>query len=101
MALPNFNTSDRVLSMLQDQWSAQINPILVNPIMQGRMLTNVSLAAGSNTINTLLGRKLQGWFPVGQNAAATFYDTQSTNQMQDKTLVLVASAPCIASFWVF
>ncbi len=99
--LPSFNTSDRILAMLQDQWASQINPVLANPLVQGRLISNISLVTGSNTINTLLGRKLQGYIVVMKSANVTIYDTQATNPMPDKTLQLVASGPAAISLWCF
>lgn len=101
MALPNFQTSDRILSMLQTQWSSQIDPVLAQPIVNGRVITGVSLVTGSNTINTLLSRKLQGWIIVSKSAASDIYDSQATNNMSDKTLILNSSAPCVVSILVF
>lgn len=101
MSLPNFNTSDRILSMLQDQWSSQLNPVLSNPLVNGRLIQSVVLASGNNTINHRLSRNLVGWLVVGQTAASSIYDNQATNQMKDKTLILNASAPCTVNLWVF
>lgn len=101
MSLPSFNTSDRTLSMLQDQWTAQLNPVLANPLVAGRLIQNVTLASGTNTINTLLGRKLQGYIVVLKSANVTIYDTQSTNTMPDKTLQLTSSGAVVITLWVF
>ena len=56
---------------------------------------------GSNTINHMLGRILQGWIIVRNNAAVTFYDLQTTNQQTSSTLVLHASGACIVNILVF
>lgn len=100
-SLPTINSDDRVLNMLQDSWSGLLDPVLKNPLVQGRLMTNVTLASGSNTINHLLARKLQGWIIVGRNTADTVYDAQASNSMQDKTLILVASGAITVNLWVF
>lgn len=87
--------------MMQSQWAAQLDPVIVNQLLQGRLMTGIVLTAGDNTINHLLSRKLVGWFPVGQTAASDFYDKQASNQMSDKTLILNSSAPCTCNLWVF
>lgn len=101
MSLPSFNTSDRILAMLQDRWSALIDPVLACPLVKGRLITSIAITSGDNTINHKLSRKLTGWIVVGQTAASNFYDKQANNQMSDKTLVLNSSAPCTLSLWVF
>lgn len=101
MSLTTFNTTDRILSMLQDSWSSQLNVLLANPLVNGRLIQNVVLASGSNTINTLLARKLQGYLVVLKDANVTIYDTQTTNPMPDKTLQLVSSGPATVTLYVF
>ncbi len=98
-SLPSFNTSDRILAQMQSQWGALIDPVLKNPLVQGRLVEDVVLTTGSNTVNHLLARNYQGWLIVDRNAAATVYSTPST--MPDKTLILVASAPITLKLWVF
>lgn len=87
--------------MAQTTWATQIDPIIANPTINNLVLKNVSLVAGSNTINHRLGRALQGWNSVRIRAAATLYDQQDTNQTPQLTLVLVASAPVVVDLVVF
>lgn len=101
MSLPIFNTAIRELSMLQTQWASQINPVLSNPANDSLVLKNVSLTAGSNTINTRLGRKLQGWQIVRQRGPSSIYDTQDNNQQPDLTLLLNSSANVSVDILVF
>jgi hypothetical protein len=99
--LPQFQSDDRTFQMMQNQWAAQINPILANPSNNSLILKDISLVTGSNTINHKLGRKLQGWKIVRQRAAASLYDTQDSNQLADRTLVLVSSANVVVDLEVF
>lgn len=101
MALPKFFTVDKSLSLLQTQWASQIDPVLLQPLNSGLILPNVSLVTGSNTINHRLGRDLQGWFVVRQRSAASIYDTQDSNQLPAKTLLLTASAGVVVDLFVF
>ena len=86
---------------MQTSWAAQLNPLINNPINAASILSGVVLASGDNTINHKLGKKLTGWFIVGQSASATFYDKQSTNQNSQLTLVLNASAAVTVNLAVF
>ena len=92
MVLPIFQTNVRELSMLQTQWSQNINPVLSNPLLNGNMLTNVALKTGINQINHLLDRKPQGWVITRMiDGFVQVYDTQNSNQMPTKTLTLMSS----------
>jgi len=84
-----------------NKWASILNPIVANPIVNSLILKDVVLAAGDNTINHRLGRKLQGYLIVGINAAATIYDKQASNQMPQLTLVLNSSAGCTCNILVF
>jgi len=88
-------------SQFQTLWANQLNPIISNPLSGAVLLTGVTLTAGSNTINTTLGKKLSGWILTGINSPVTLYDTQSSNPTPSLTLQLVASGPCVVNLVVF
>lgn len=98
MALPIFQTSIRELSMMETQWASQLNPILSNPMTSPSILKSVSLISGSNVVNHLLGKTMQGWFITDINAAVTVYRSQPFN---DLTLTLVSSGPAVVTLAVF
>lgn len=97
MSLPQGLTLD----MMQNKWAGEINPLLANPANNTSLLSNVTLISGDNTINHKLGRNLQGWIVIGNNAATTFYDKQATNPYPQLTLVLNASGACMINLLVF
>lgn len=99
--LTQFQSGDRVFQMMQNSWASDLNPLLANPALQSIILKNVSLVTGSNVINHLLQRNLQGWKIVRQRAAASIYDNQDTNQASQLTLVLVSSANVSVDLEVF
>lgn len=101
MQLPKFKTDDRSFALLQTQWAQSINPVLSLPMVNQNTLRNITLAIGSNTINHLLGRELQGWFTVRQRAAANIYDDQDNNTTPALTLVLVSDAIVSVDIVVF
>jgi hypothetical protein len=88
-------------NMAQNRWASILNPVVNSPIINGHMLSNIALANGTTVINHLLGRKLNGWIIVGIDGAATVYDNQATNQLQDLTLSLTSNAAVTAQIWVF
>jgi hypothetical protein len=99
--LPQFQTDLQELSLLQNKWAAQLNPLLSSPVINGQFLTSVVLSTGSNVINHKLGRPLQGWVVVRQRALASLYDTQDTNPTPAITLRLVSSANVTVDLLVF
>lgn len=101
MALPIFHSEDRNFQMMQTQWASQLNPVIAKPQVQSSILKNVTLTSGTNTINHLLGRPLQGWKIVRQRGPASIYDLQDTNQMPNLTLVLNSSAGVVVDIEVF
>lgn len=100
--LPIFQTTDRDLSMLQTAWASVLNPLADSPLAKSIILTEIDLVSGDNIINHKLGRKLQGWWVVRmQDAFVQLYDKQSTNLMQDKTLILNSSGSSTINLVVF
>lgn len=97
--LPYFQTQDRMLSMLQTQWGSQLNPVLQNPLLNGRLMLGVSLSAGTNVINHLLGRKLISYILCAQNAVSDIYQEPSMDA--NLYLNLNASADVTVDLYVF
>lgn len=89
------------LEEMQPKWASQLNPMLKNPSLQTSVLKSVSLVTGTNTIDTKLGRPLQGWYISRQRANASIYDAQDSNQTPELTLVLISSAPVVIDLVVF
>jgi hypothetical protein len=79
-------------------WKSTIDPVIATQLITGNLISNVSLATGSNNINHLLGRIQVGWMIVDQQAAASIYRSKPFNK---STLTLTASAPATVSLWVF
>lgn len=83
------------------KWAASINPLIANPLMNGRLIENVKVLAGLNVINHGVGQKLRGYYVVMNNAAVTFYDSQAANTLPELTLNLIASGAATISLYVF
>lgn len=99
--LPIFQSDSSELGMVQTRWAAIIEPVLNNPLIDGNILKSVPLLTGSNVINHLLGRKLQGWCLIRQRAPGSVYDNQDNNSMPQLTLSLTASANMVVDLYVF
>jgi hypothetical protein len=99
--LPIFQTSDRILHMMQTKWASILNIFVSNPSLNSQLIENVSLINGTTVVNHKLGRKLTGWRVAGINGAATIYDKQASNQMPQLTLILVSNAAVLTNLEVF
>lgn len=86
---------------MENRWASLIEPVISRSQNNSLILKNITLIAGSNTINHLLGQKLSGWKTTRINAAVTIYDNQDANQTPHLTLVLIASAPAKIELEVF
>lgn len=84
-----------------NKWASILNPIVSNPANNSLLLAGVPLKIGTNVINHLLGRKLQGWQICGIDGIANIYDTQAQNQMPALTLNLTSDTVCTVSLLVF
>lgn len=102
MALPIMLTNNQQVNSMQTLWSTQLNPVIMNPIVNGLQLTGISLVVGSNVVNHKLGRKLQGWIVTRMADGFTqLYDTQNSNRNPELTLTLNSSAAITVDLWVY
>jgi hypothetical protein len=89
-------------AQLLTKWASIINPVINSPTNNASVLKSVMLTTGHNSVNHLLGRNLQGWYPSRiRNVSATIYDTQDANQTPQLTLDLVASTTVTVDLVVF
>lgn len=84
--------------LLETNWASQLNPLLSNPLLGGFQLSNIGLNNGVTMINHLLQRKMQGWFIIDQDGAASIYRSQPFNST---TLTLTSNAAVTVNLWVF
>lgn len=92
--LPQYQSDDKNMQLLQNRWGSILNPIISNPSNNAMILKNITLLTGSNSIDHRLGKKLTGWRIVRQRSAANIYDNQDNNQLAELTLILVSDADC-------
>jgi len=96
--LPTWQSSDRVFQLMQNKWSAILNPLLAKPLSSSNILKDVELVMGVNKVNHLLGRTMQGWIISNIDASVIVYRSQPFN---DKILTLTTNGACIVDIVVF
>lgn len=105
MAIKSFKriqSTDRVVNQMQDNIEQVLRRIISSAILSGQLIEDVDIVTGTEkVVNHGLGRELRGWFIVRQNANANLWDSQATNTLSNKTLILNSSANVKISLWVF
>lgn len=96
--LPQFQSNNQPFQLMQNKWGSILNPIIANPLNNTLLLKDITLVSGTNVINHLLGRPMQGWYITDVNAAATIYRSQPFNNL---TLTLTSSGPATINLAVF
>ncbi len=91
-------TTNKDLNLIQDNLLQTLDSLAKNPLLGGKLLSQVALKSGSNTLNHGLGRNYVSWAVFRPTAAMTLYETASPDP--SKFLVLVASAPGAADLLV-
>lgn len=99
--LPVFANDDKDFQLMQSRWTSILDPVITNPSNNVIILKNVALISGTNIINTLINRKLQGWRIIRQRAAANIYDNQDNNQTPQLTLLLISDANVVVDLEIF
>lgn len=85
--------------LAQTKWSGTLNPIISLPIIQGNMITGISLVANTpQVINHLLQRMQIGWFLTDNTANTAVWRAAAFNTL---TITLESSANTTISIWVF
>jgi len=96
MALPQ----KLLLPQMQTTWAQQLDPVISNVLVNGRLIKGVPLVSGTNVINHGLNRAVNGWFLVAPQGSATVY--QAASQANETVnLTVVASAAITTGIWVF
>jgi hypothetical protein len=85
-------------NLANPKWAATLNPLLANPMNNMSILKNVQLKTGTNVINHLLGRTMQGWIQIDIQGNAQIYRNADFN---NATLSLWSTAPVTVSLGVF
>ncbi len=83
---------------MQTKWASELNPLLANPFNSVSILKGVTLGIGSNVINHLLGRQLQGWIITDQNGGASIFRSAPSTHL---TLTLTSDAAVTVNIGVF
>lgn len=79
-----------------------LEPLQLIPLIQGELLTDITITSGTPLeVSHQLGRRIQGWAVVRQNAQADIWDTPGSASAEKTRITLNASATVTVSLWVF
>lgn len=98
-SLPITKTGNPAIDVWITKVKSQLDPILANQLVQGRLVTQ-ALQPGVNNINHLLGRQQVGWMQSDLSGPAVVWRSAPLNS-STLTLTCSAVAQVTVSFWVF
>ena len=79
-AFTTLNHTDNLINKIEDSVKKTTDGILSNPIINGKVLSGVTLKANTTTtVNHLLDRALQGWFIVSMKSPSIVWETKRDN----------------------
>jgi hypothetical protein len=93
------STENDELDRVQDNVSLFTQPLVDNPLLDGRLLEDVILTTSEVLVEHKLGRKPRGWYIVKKNAAQDIHESGTT--LQERFLSLTAAGTVTVSLWVF
>ncbi len=82
----------------ETKWAGTLNPIINSPLTNPLILKGISIKAGDNVINHLLGATQQGWIISDIDSPVTLYRSAAFN---NKTLTLTSSGSATINLVVF
>lgn len=86
------------VAVLQDRLQEFFAQFIGNPLLNGVLLTNVSLPAATATrVEHKLGRPHIGWIVVKKNANSDIWESQDTKSF----VKLTAEADVVVDLWIF
>ncbi len=96
-------TKDEDLTRVQNAVASAVDPLLANPILDGRLVEGIVLTAAVFTnVPHKLGRKVRGFFIADRNAQATVWrDPSTANPDEAKFLRLTTDATVTINLWVY
>jgi|TARA_Y100001938_G_scaffold133584_1_gene193128 hypothetical protein len=90
------------LEQIQNNLENRFRDLEACDIIQGRLITEISLASGDNDIEHKLGRTARGFIITRfREAHANVYEKISTNSSLDRVLKLNSSGATTVDIWVF
>ncbi len=85
--------------LAQTKWAGELNPVLANPLLAGRLVTNIALVSGTPlSVNHLLGRMPNGWLLTSNTANSVVWTSEPFNS---KSFIFQCSADTIIAIWAF
>jgi hypothetical protein len=96
------SSDDPVIQKFQENVDVVLKPVLDAQILDGTLLTNISLVSGTtNLVEHKLGREPLGYLVTSVDTNCNVWSSQATNIFKTRTLALETSSNCKVSLWVF
>ena len=90
------------LEQIQNNLENRFRDVEACDLIEGRLITEISLASGDNDVEHKLGRTIRGFIITRfREAHANVYEKISTNNNLDRILKLNSSGATTVDIWVF
>lgn len=99
--IPYQQSKDTSFNLFQTNLAQALSPVTSQPMAKSKIIPNIKLKAGINTIQTGLGYPLTGWYLIRQKQQAQIWDDQDSNKDPNNSLILYASAAVEISLVIF
>lgn len=93
-------TSDQDLDRVQSRIDDAFKQVDAIPLLSGNTI-EATIGVTDTAVNHKLQRKFQGWIVIDQDANAVIWRSNVFNPLEDKQLILKASAPVNVKLYVF
>lgn len=98
--------SNREITQTQDSVATVLRQISLSPIIDGNLLTGVSIAASTasaSVVSHKLGRRALGFIVIKRTTSAVVYESATVSSNKDKFLHLnnSSTASVTVDLWVF
>lgn len=99
VSLTRLHTADPQLNQVQDHIVRRVNPALAAEILDGRLVTGVSVGTSATDVPHGLSRPYRGWILTDNNTDCRVWSPSTGDT--SKVIVLQSSAATTISLWVF
>ena len=89
------------VTRLQSHIKTALNPLLELPISDGILIKGLSIETTDTRVNHGLGREYEGFIITRLKSNSVIFESSSTNDTPDRTIILKASATATADIYFF
>lgn len=94
-------SGEQEVTRLQSHIKTTLNPLLELPISDGILIKNLTINTSDTLIDHKLGRKPEGFLITRLRTNAVIYESATSNDEDNRMIILIASATATADIYFF